>query len=89
MYNVRLAAERGSGTGWVLYDEPYRLRKVRSPFSLWGEVVMELWLLYIVTQDRTFPNLNTNSSAGPKNSTHDLQLYSLILLFVSMKLKNR
>jgi hypothetical protein len=133
MYNVRLAAERGSGTGWILYDEQYRLLKVRPPFSLWGEVDMELWLLYVATQDRTFPNPNTNSSdgnpslqrkapfpagnrgpqkvrtcwgfnkgnchltkhidsptsvrtalvpthfltAGPKNSTHDLQLYSL------------
>jgi hypothetical protein len=25
MFNVRLAASRGSGTGWAAYDEQYRL----------------------------------------------------------------
>ena len=33
MYNVRLAAERGFGTGWVTYDEQFRLRKSPSPTS--------------------------------------------------------
>ena len=33
MYNVRLAAERGSGTGWVTYDEQLRLGKARSSTS--------------------------------------------------------
>ena len=49
MYNVRLAAERGSGTGWVAYDEQYRLRKARFPFTSWGDIDMELWLLYVAT----------------------------------------
>jgi hypothetical protein len=31
MFNVRLAASRGSGTGWAAYDERYRLRKARYP----------------------------------------------------------
>lgn len=53
MCNVRLAADRGSGTGWVLCDEQYRLRKVRYSFSSWGELDMVLWFLYVATQDRT------------------------------------
>jgi hypothetical protein len=40
MCNVRFAADRGSGTGWVLCDEQYRLRKVRYLFSSWGELDM-------------------------------------------------
>jgi hypothetical protein len=34
MFNVRLAASRGSGTGWAAYDEQYRLRKARYPHTL-------------------------------------------------------
>jgi hypothetical protein len=30
MFNVRLAASRGSGTGWAAYDEQYRLRQLRA-----------------------------------------------------------
>jgi hypothetical protein len=33
MFNVRLAASRGSGTGWAAYDEKYRLRKARYPHT--------------------------------------------------------
>ena len=33
MFNVRLAASRGSGTGWAAYDERYRLRKARYPHT--------------------------------------------------------
>ena len=43
--NVRLAASRGSGTGWAAYDEQYRLRKARYPHTPWGDIDMELWLL--------------------------------------------
>jgi hypothetical protein len=64
MCNVRFAADRGSGTGWVLCDEQYRLRKVRYLFSSWGELDMVLWFLYVTTQDKTCPNPNTNSSDG-------------------------
>ena len=49
MYNVRLAAVRGSGNGWVAYDEQYRLRKARFPFTTWGDIDMELCLLYVAT----------------------------------------
>jgi hypothetical protein len=34
MFNARLAASRGSGTGWAAYDEQYRLRKARYPHTL-------------------------------------------------------
>jgi hypothetical protein len=47
MFNVRLAASRGSGTGWAAYDEQYRLRKARYPHTPWGDIDMELWLLHV------------------------------------------
>jgi hypothetical protein len=49
MFNVRLAASRGSGTGWATYDEQYRLRKARYPHTPWGDIDMELWLLHVST----------------------------------------
>ena len=52
MRNVRLAASRVSGIGWSIYDEQYRLRKARFPHSFWGDVDMELWLLYVSTPQR-------------------------------------
>jgi hypothetical protein len=44
MFNVRLAASRGSGTGGAAYDEQYRyrLRKARYPHTPWGDIDMEL-----------------------------------------------
>ena len=44
MYNVRLAAERGSGTGWITYDEQFRLIKARFPTST--------WLIYVATHEK-------------------------------------
>lgn len=70
MYNVRLAAERGLGTGWVTYDEQYRLRKARFPFTSWGDIDMELWLLYVATStnvNKGFP-INNNNPAETGNN---------------------
>ena len=50
MHTIRLASSRGSGLGWVSYDEQYRLRKARSPQSSWASIDMELWFY-------TFPHL--------------------------------
>jgi hypothetical protein len=33
MQCIRLAASRGYNNGWIAYDEQYRLRKTRLPFS--------------------------------------------------------
>jgi hypothetical protein len=44
MYNVRLAAERGSETGWITYDEQFRLMKARFPTST--------WLIYVATHEK-------------------------------------
>jgi hypothetical protein len=52
MNTVGLAASRDSGTGWIQYDEEYRLRKARYPFSSWAQVDTELWVLYVATPDR-------------------------------------
>lgn len=68
MYNVRLAAERGSGTGWVTYDEQFRLRKARSPTSAWGDVDMELWLIYVATHEK--PKLSVGQTF---NNAYDFQ----------------
>jgi hypothetical protein len=59
---MRLAASRGSGTGWAAYDEQYRLRKARYPHTPWGDIDMELWLLRVKRQ--RFLNLvHTNRGA--------------------------
>ena len=47
MHTIRFAASRGSNTGWVGYDEQYRLRKARFPYTSWGDIDVELWLLYV------------------------------------------
>jgi len=47
MSDLRLGAKRNGNLGWKLYDEQYRLRKVRNPSSLWSIVDVELWLLYM------------------------------------------
>jgi hypothetical protein len=48
-WSPALGASRGSGTGWVAYDDQYRLRKARYPHTPWGNIDMELWLLHVST----------------------------------------
>jgi hypothetical protein len=69
MYSVRLAAERGFGTGWVTYDEQFRLRKSPSPTSAWGDVDMELWLIYVATHEK--PRLTVGQTFN--NAYYDFQ----------------
>ena len=68
MYNVRLAAERGYGTGWVTYDEQLSIRKARCPTSAWGDVDMELWLIYVATHEK--PKLTVGQAF---NDAYDFQ----------------
>ena len=49
MQSIRIAASRGCNNGWVAYDEQYRIKKTRLPFSSWALIDQELWVLYIVT----------------------------------------
>jgi hypothetical protein len=52
MQTARTAASRGCPGGWVLYDEQYRLRKVRFPASScqsWGVGDSELWMFCVTT----------------------------------------
>ncbi|CAG2209864.1 unnamed protein product [Mytilus edulis] len=65
-----MAASRGYTGGWVHYDEQFRLRKVFSPFSSWGVVDMELWLLCVST-----PNVSPSFNTGLSNG-NNLQLHS-------------
>jgi hypothetical protein len=46
MYTIRLGSKRMSGSGWIQYDEQYRLRKAMNPSSSWSIMDSELWLLY-------------------------------------------
>ena len=68
MQNVRLVASRVSGVGWSVCDEQYRLRKARFPHSVWGDVDIELWLLYVSTPQRgMYP---VTSQPSPSSSIH-------------------
>jgi hypothetical protein len=49
MQCIRLEAFRGYNNGWISYDEQYRLKKTRLPFSSWVLIDQELWVLYVVT----------------------------------------
>ncbi|CAG2231803.1 unnamed protein product [Mytilus edulis] len=69
MQTVRMAASRGYSGGWVHYDEQFRLRKVFSPFSSWGVVDMELWLLCVSTPNVS-PSFNTGISNGNNHQSH-------------------
>ncbi|CAG2197012.1 unnamed protein product [Mytilus edulis] len=64
-----MAASRGYSGGWVHYDEQFRLRKVFSPFSSWGVVDMELWLLCVSTPNVS-PSFNTGISNGNNHQSH-------------------
>ena len=55
MYTIRIGSKRMSGSGWIQYDEQYRLRKAMNPSSSWSIMDSELWLLYM------------NSNHGPVN----------------------
>ena len=39
MQSIRLAVSRSFGNGWIIYDEQYRLKKVRFPTSSWGSLI--------------------------------------------------
>jgi hypothetical protein len=69
IFNVRLAASRGSGTGWAAYDEQYRLRKARYPHTPWGDIYMELWVLHVSTPAKYahFDNTNVSQKLESKN----------------------
>ncbi|XP_052076053.1 uncharacterized protein LOC127714117 [Mytilus californianus] len=70
MQTVRMAASRGYSGGWVHYDEQFRLRKASSPFSSWGVVDMELWLLCVSTPNVS-PSFNTGLSNGNNHQLHN------------------
>ena len=50
MHNIRLGASRQQGTGWLIYDQQFRLKKARSPETYWGVIDGELWLLCYYVQ---------------------------------------
>ena len=56
MHNIRLASSRSSNNGWVIYDEQFRLKKVRYPSSSWGLIDQELWILYVATNNASSAN---------------------------------
>ena len=51
------------------HDEQFRLRKSRSPTSAWGDVDMELWLIYVATHEK--PKLTVGQTFN--NPYYDFQ----------------
>lgn len=71
MNTVRLAAKR-CGTnnfGWKNYDEQFRLKMAADPTNKWGDVDVELWLLYINSS-------RFNHSLGSMNSNPTYKCYA-------------
>ena len=62
IYNIKLGAARCTGLGWLTYDQQFRMKRARNQLISWGNVDMELWLLYI-TQGMA-PVSNTQNSIG-------------------------
>ena len=50
------------------HDEQLRLRKARCPTSAWGDVDMELWLIYVATHEK--PKLTVGQTF---NDAYDFQ----------------
>jgi hypothetical protein len=71
--NIRLAASSCQNNGWLVYDEQYRLKKARFPFSSWGVIDQELWILCVTTSNLSNTmDANRNSGKEPfsENSVH-------------------
>ena len=62
IYNVKLGVARCAGFSWINYDQQFRLKRARNPSLSWGNVDMELWLLYI--SQGIAPPQETPISAG-------------------------
>lgn len=62
MYDIRLGAKRCMSLNWKTYDEQYRLRKARNPDTLWSEVDVELWLVYMSSNQPTNVQPVSNNS---------------------------
>lgn len=65
MQSIRFAASKFVNSGWVQYDEQYRLKKARYPESSWGIIDQELWVLLVATESvRSFnPNFESKFDA--------------------------
>jgi hypothetical protein len=73
MQCIRLAASKGYNNGWIAYDEQYRLKKTRLPFSSWALIDQELWVLYVVTNSVNHPTAElgiTNSRSSTSYNTN-------------------
>jgi hypothetical protein len=73
MQCIRLAAFRGYNIGWIAYDEQYRLKKTRLPFSSWALIDQELWVSYVVTISVSHPTAElgiTNSRSSTSYNTN-------------------
>ena len=73
MQCIRLAASRGYNIGWIAYDEQYRLKKTRLPFSSWALIDQELWVLYVATNSVSHPTAElgiTNSRSSTSYNTN-------------------
>ena len=63
--DIRLAAAR-SNSGFLEYDQQFRLRMAQNPSKSWAEVDSELWLLYIVPNNKQLTAAELNQSQTKK-----------------------
>jgi hypothetical protein len=88
MQNIRLAASSCQNNGWLVYDEQYRLKKARFPFSSWGVIDQELWILCVTTSNLSNTmDANRNSRKEPFSENSRAHAYlSNYVIFNSTKL---
>lgn len=71
MSMIRLGATRSINTlGFKMYDEQYRLRKSQDPLSSWGNIDVELWLLYMGGNSYSSQGQTPNSALQPNNTLY-------------------
>jgi len=73
MQCIRLATSMGYSNGWIAYDEQYRLKKTRLPFSSWALIDQELWVLYVISNSVSHPTAElgmTNSRSSTSYNTN-------------------
>ena len=74
MQCIRLAASSGYNNDWIAYDEQYRLKKTRLPFSYWALIDQELWVLYVVTNSVSELGITNSRNSTSYNTNLDNSL---------------
>lgn len=61
--NIRIAAKRcgAYNMGWKTYDENFRFKIAQHPHSSWGDIDLELWLMFVNQNSSVFDTSNRSS----------------------------